>query len=93
MPSRAQSEPQITVFHGDQVPARRAMEEIGTQMAPLCEAVSGSGLTGEQLVTRPALCQSPGPEQHGVDSEEEALGILPMHHSYDLSACHTPGSG
>lgn len=70
-----------------------AVEEIGTQMVPPREIVSGDGLTGEHLVARLALCQSPRAEQHDAGSEEEALGILPMHHSYHLSACHTPGSG
>lgn len=68
------------------------MEEIGTQMVPPREIVSGYGLTGEHLVARLALCQSPRAEQHGAGSEEEALGILSVHHSYHLSACHTPGT-
>lgn len=93
MPSQAHSEPQISVLHGDQVPAGMAVEEIGTQLVPPHEIASGYGPTGEQLVARPVLCQSPRAEQHGAGSEEEALGILPVHHSYHLPACHTPGSG
>lgn len=92
MPSQAHSEPLISVGHGDQVPAGMAVEEIDTQMAPPREMVSGCGPTREHLVTRLALCQSPRAGQHGADSEEEAFGILPVHHSYHLSACHTPGS-
>lgn len=67
------------------------MEEIGTQLVPPHEIASSYGPTGERLVARPVLCQSPRAEQH-AGSEEEALGILPMHHSYRLSACHTPGT-
>lgn len=93
MPSQAHLKPRISVLHGDQGPAGMAVEEIGTQMVPPREIVSGYGLTGEHLVARLALCQSPRAEQHDAGSEEEALGILPVHHSYHLSACHTPGSG
>lgn len=70
-----------------------AVQEIGTQMVPLCEVVSGYGLTQEHLVTGLALCQSPRAGQHGADSEEEAFGILLVHDSYCLSARHTPGRG
>lgn len=92
MPSQAHSEPRISVLHGDQVPAGMAVEEIGTQMVPPHEIVSGYGPTGEHLVTRPALCQSLTAGQHGSDSEEEVFGILPVHHSYHLFACHAPGT-
>lgn len=92
MPSQAHSEPQFSVLHGDQVPAGMAVEEIGTQMVPPREGVLGCGPTREHLVTRLALCQSPRAGQHGADSEEEASGILPVRHSYCLSARHTPGT-
>lgn len=69
-----------------------AVEETGTQMVPPHEIVSGYGPTGEYLVIRPALCQSPTAGQHGSDSEEEVFGIFPVHHSYHLFACHTPGT-
>ena len=92
MPSQALSEPRIPALHGDQVPAGMAVEDIRTQMVPSREVVLGCGPTREHLVARPALCQSPRAGQHGVDSEEEAFGILPLHHSLCLSACHTPGS-
>lgn len=92
MPSQTRAEPRISILHGDQVPAGMTVEEIVTQMVPLREVVLGCGPTREHLVTRPALCQSPRAGQHGVDSEEEAFGFLPMHHSHSLSACHTPGS-
>nr|XP_008525747.1 PREDICTED: alpha-(1,3)-fucosyltransferase 10 isoform X2 [Equus przewalskii]XP_008525748.1 PREDICTED: alpha-(1,3)-fucosyltransferase 10 isoform X2 [Equus przewalskii] len=92
MPSPAHSEPRSSVLHGDQVSAGMAVEEIGTQMVPPHEVVRGYGPTREHLVTRPALCQSPRAGQHGADSEEEAFGLLPVHHSYCLSACHTPGT-
>lgn len=92
MPSQAHSEPQFSVLHGDQVPAGMAVEEIGTQMVPPREVVLGCGQTREHLVTRLALCQSPRAGQHGADSEEEASGILPVHHSHCLSARHTPGT-
>lgn len=92
MPSPAHSEPRSSVLHGDQVSAGMAVEEIGTQMVPPHEVVRGYGPTQEHLVTRPALCQSPRAGQHGADSEEEAFGLLPVHHSYCLSACHTPGT-
>lgn len=92
MPSWAHSQPQISVLHGDQVPAGMAVKEIGTQMVPPCEVVSGYGLPREHLLTGLALCQSPRAGQHGVDSEEEGFGILPVHDSYCLSARHTPGT-
>lgn len=92
MPSQAHAEPRISVLHGDQVPAGMTVQEIGTQMVPPREVVLGYGPTREHLVTRLALCQSPGAGQHGVDSKEEAFGILPMRHSHRLSACHPPGS-
>eukprot|EP00069_Balaena_mysticetus_P008767 bmy_19749T0 len=91
MPSQAHSEAQFSVLHGDQVPAGMAVEEIGTQMVPPREVVLGCGPTREHLVTRLALCQSRRAGQHGADSEEEASGILPVRHSYCLSARHTPG--
>lgn len=92
MPSQAHSEPRISVLHGDQVPAGMAAEEIGTQMVPPHEIVLGCGPTGEYPVTRPALRQSLTAGQHGSDSQEEVFGILPVHHSYHLFACHTPGT-
>lgn len=92
MPCQVPSEPRISVRHGDQVPAGVAVEEIGMQMVPPREVVSGYGPTGEHLVTRLTLCQSPRAGRHGADSEEEAFGILPVRHSYHLSACHTPGT-
>lgn len=93
MPSQARSKPQISVLHGDQVPAGMAVQEIGTQMVPPCEVVSGYGLPREHLLTGLALCQSPRAGQHGADSEEEGFGILPVHDGYCLSARHTPGRG
>lgn len=92
MPSQACAEPRISVLHGDQVPAGMTVEEIGTQMVPLREAVLGCGPAREHLVPGLALCQSPRAGQHGVDSEEETFGILPLCHGHRLSACHTPGS-
>lgn len=68
-------------------------QEIGTQMVPPCEVVSGCGLTGGHLVARPALDQSPRTGQHGADSEEEASGVLPVHGSHCLSDGHAAGSG
>lgn len=93
MPSQACAEPRISVLHGDQVPAGMTVEEIGTQMVPLREAVLGCGPAREHLVPGLALCQSPRAGQHGVDSEEETFGILPLCHGHRLSACHTPGRG
>nr|XP_031547368.1 alpha-(1,3)-fucosyltransferase 10 isoform X4 [Vicugna pacos] len=92
MPSQAHSEPRISALHGGQAPAGTAVEEIGTQMVAPCEAVVGCGPTKEHLVTRRALCQSPRAGRHGAGSEEEASGVLPVHHSCHLSAGHTPGT-
>lgn len=55
MPSWDHSKLRISVLHGDQISAGKAMEEIGAQMAPLCEVVSGYGLTREYLVASLAL--------------------------------------
>ena len=92
MPSQAPSEPHISVLHGARVPAGMAAEEIGMQMVPPREVVLVCGPTREHLVTRLALWQSPRAGQHGVDSEGEASGILPVRHGYCLSAHHAPGT-
>ena len=92
MPGQAHSVPWSSVLHGDQVSAGMAVEEIGIQMVPPREIVSGYGPPRQHLVTRLALSQSPRAGQHGADSEEEAFGILPVHHSYHLPAHHTPGT-
>lgn len=70
-----------------------SQQELGTQMVPPCEVVSGCGLTRGRLVAKPALCQSSGSGQHGADSEEKACGVLPVYDSYCLSDGHTPGTG
>lgn len=68
------------------------MGEIGIQMVPPCEIFSGYGPPRQHLVARLALREPPRRGQHGADSEEEAFGILPVHHSYHLPAGHTPGT-
>lgn len=88
----APSELQISVLHGDQVPAGMAVQEIGTQMAPLREVISGHGLPHGHLLGGPVLCQPREARQHGTHSEEEAFGLLPVRDSYCLYARHTPGT-
>lgn len=70
-----------------------AVQEIDIQMVAPCEVVPGYGLMGEHLVAQLALCPLPRARQHGVDSEEEAFGVLPVRDGCCISACHTPGSG
>lgn len=92
VPSQRQAGP-ILNLESQSFMETSSWQEIGTQMVPPCEAVSGCGLTGGHLLARPALSQSSGTGQHGADSETEASGVLPMHDSYCLSDGHTTGTG
>lgn len=92
MPSRARAQRRIPALHGDRVPAGATAEDMDTQMAHPREVVLSCGPSREHLVAVLAPCQSPRAGQHGVDSEEEAFGTLPLRHSLRLSPHHTPGS-
>lgn len=92
VPSQRQARP-IPNLGSQSFMETSSQQEIGTQMVPPCEVVSGCGLTRGHLVARPALSQSSRTGQHGADSEEEACGILPVHDSYCLSDGHPAGTG
>lgn len=92
VPSQRQAEP-ILNLGSQSFMETSSQQEIGTQMVPPCEVVSGCGLTGGHLVARPALSQSSGTGQHGADSEAEASGVLSVHDGYCLSDGHTAGRG